>query len=170
LIGGLLQSARLHQSSAAAAVSDDEDEDEDTFIPGEDGSDSGDDFTVRICSDEEIFEIPIWSFDTVLHLKKQIHQQKNIAVADQRLIFRGKLMQDSRTLSFHNVKSGDVLKLLPVWAPTPGDPQPSASSATSSAPPLTSLEERLQKLSDEVFDCLAALQRRIQRIEENFQS
>jgi hypothetical protein len=151
----------------------DEGDDKDTFMSDEDGSDSGDDFIVRVCSDEEIVDIPIWSFDTVLQLKKQIQREMNVAVADQRLYFRGKRMKDARTLSYHNVGPDDVIKLLPPWAPT-SSAVASASTgpapATASTATLASLEERLQKLHAEMRGCLSVLRLRIDQIEERIQS
>jgi hypothetical protein len=143
---------------------------------------------IRVATEEEVFEVCVWSYDTIGYMKEQVQHEREIPTGDQRYIFRGKLLQDSRTLSFYDVKAGDVLKLLPVWAPAPATATatgsassgaaasasaaattPATSSSSSRAPASASAAASpliADPVIGNILGCLDNLTSRIRRIEE----
>jgi UV excision repair protein RAD23 len=125
---------------------------------------------IRVATEEEVFEVCVWSYDTIGYMKEQVQHEREIPIGDQRYIFRGKLLQDSRTLSFYGVTAGDVLKLLPVWAPAPGTTTAtattSATGSSTSRAPANASATALATFAEQVFDCIHTLHTRVSRLEE----
>lgn len=49
---------------------------------------------------------------TILEIKKQIQLYKQIPVAQQQLVFNGKLLEDEKSLSYYSIENGTILQLI----------------------------------------------------------
>nr|CDS32179.1 polyubiquitin [Hymenolepis microstoma] len=49
--------------------------------------------------------------DTILQLKEKIEDKKGIPIDQQRLIFNGERLEDSRALSDYNIQGGSIVQL-----------------------------------------------------------
>jgi ubiquitin len=50
--------------------------------------------------------------DTILYVKSKIHDIIGIPTSEQKLLFLGRMLNDSRTLDYHNIYKGDTIDLL----------------------------------------------------------
>lgn len=50
--------------------------------------------------------------DTILYVKSKIHDITGIPTSEQKLLFLGRSLNDSRTLDYHNIYKGDIIDLL----------------------------------------------------------
>ncbi|XP_075479216.1 uncharacterized protein LOC142520120 isoform X3 [Primulina tabacum] len=79
--------------------------------------------------DSQIYSFEVDKNIGILAFKEKIAGQSGVPVAQQRLIFRGKVLKDGHLLSEYNVENGDTLHLVE------RQPQPSLGSGTGEATP-----------------------------------
>ncbi len=60
----------------------------------------------------ETYQLPFSATDTVLDLKKQLSEQESIQVSWQTLRFKGKLLEDAKTLGSYGMKEKDAIYLI----------------------------------------------------------
>jgi len=87
----------------------------------------------------EIFYIEADPTDTVLALKSKIQDDKSdYAIERQKLIFTGKVLKDTQTISELNLKESDFIVCMVSGAaakPKPSEPAPSSAPIASQPPP-----------------------------------
>eukprot|EP00828_Plagiopyla_frontata_P009508 TRINITY_DN1490_c0_g1_i1.p1 TRINITY_DN1490_c0_g1~~TRINITY_DN1490_c0_g1_i1.p1 ORF type:complete len:434 (-),score=66.26 TRINITY_DN1490_c0_g1_i1:87-1388(-) len=71
---------------------------------------------------EKTFQVTISTSSTVLQLKEKCESITNVAPSLQKLIFKGKILNDSDSLSILNIQEGMVIRLI---VSKPKQPQPS---------------------------------------------
>jgi len=49
------------------------------------------------------------SSDTVQSFKEQLYEKLGVPIQDQRLVFRGKVLEDTRTLSDYQIRAGETI-------------------------------------------------------------
>lgn len=59
--------------------------------------------------------------DEVLALKRKVTEATEVAIASQRLIYRGRVLEDEKTLDDYKVEDGHTIHLFVRMAPTPAD-------------------------------------------------
>ncbi|KAI8885787.1 hypothetical protein K501DRAFT_245224 [Backusella circina FSU 941] len=75
--------------------------------------------TVKVLKPAKQFTIGnLTSADTISQLKQRIYQQQTIPVQRQRLLIKGKVLADQKTLDEVSVKEGTTLHLMMTAAPT----------------------------------------------------
>ena len=60
----------------------------------------------------QLYEVAINRNQKVIDLKKQIEEVVKVPIHRQRIIFRGKLLLDSETISFYKLEEGHVVQLV----------------------------------------------------------
>lgn len=67
--------------------------------------------TIKLENSEE-FQITLEGEAEVKELKEACAEKSKLAVADQRLIFKGKILKDDNTLSFYKIENGVTVHLV----------------------------------------------------------
>jgi ubiquilin len=62
--------------------------------------------------DERVFSVSCAKDSAVLGLKEAIEVEAGILPSMQRLIFRGKVLEDSRTLAFYSIDDGHTIHMV----------------------------------------------------------
>ncbi|KIO28437.1 hypothetical protein M407DRAFT_14718 [Tulasnella calospora MUT 4182] len=95
------------------------------------------------------FKVDAEPSDTVLQLKEKIEATNGAPIANQKLVYAGKILADEKTVEECNIKEKDFLVLMvskPKPAPAPAASTPTTSASTSTPAPATSVPP----LSDQV--------------------
>lgn len=66
---------------------------------------------IRLISDYEEF-VEVMDTATVLELKALVLEQFSIRVENQRLIYQGRILEDTKTLQFYNITENSVIYLI----------------------------------------------------------
>jgi len=66
---------------------------------------------VKTLTGKEV-ELSVEPGDTILKLKERIEEKEGISPQQQRLIFSGRAMVDTNTVSFYQLKAGAVIHLV----------------------------------------------------------
>jgi hypothetical protein len=151
--------------------------------PLEESSDEETDYRIRIATDDEIFELCVWSYDTIGYVKSQIEHEQNIPVAQQRLVFPGQTLEDEWTLAYYAIEADDIVTLVTPKAAPADEVETTATMATgsssSSAPPPAppapidappAIEESVGPVTQaqvaDILLCLDNLHERLRRVEQ----
>uniref|UniRef100_UPI0039E1FEA1 ubiquitin variant R10 n=1 Tax=synthetic construct TaxID=32630 RepID=UPI0039E1FEA1 len=62
--------------------------------------------------DGTVIELEVEPSDTILEVKEKIYEKTGIPPEDQILIYKGKVLEDSKTLADYNIQENDVLYLV----------------------------------------------------------
>ncbi|EGZ27958.1 hypothetical protein PHYSODRAFT_468224 [Phytophthora sojae] len=121
------------ENDAAAVVDAAEQEKEKDSTPEEDGAEEQsneaaedadpDAIHVRILDlNGKFFDVACKLDWTVAHMKQKVLESTEVAVASQRLIYRGRVLEDENSLASYKVEDGHTIHLFVRAAPTP-DPE-----------------------------------------------
>nr|8J0A_A Chain A, Ubiquitin variant R4 [synthetic construct]8J0A_B Chain B, Ubiquitin variant R4 [synthetic construct] len=74
---------------------------------------SGGSMTIYVkTQDGKIIKLEVNDDDTILNVKKKIEEKTGIPPEDQILIYKGKVLEDDKTLADYNIKENDTLYLV----------------------------------------------------------
>ncbi|ORX62271.1 ubiquitin-like protein [Hesseltinella vesiculosa] len=128
-------------------------EEESTTPKKRSGSDDALEISVKILKPASQFKITRLAADTtILELKQRIYQQQMVPVKQQRLLLKGKVLTDDKTLADYQMTKDTTLHLMIKAAPasTTDDAAPAATPTSQPAPATLSHEAR-QTLTSDVF-------------------
>lgn len=92
--------------------------------------------TVKPTSGNEKLTIELDTSNTILEFKDLINKQNNIPAAEQRLIYKGQILKDERTVESYGIGNEHVVHLVrrAETSSSPGQASSQSSSATAAAP------------------------------------
>ncbi|KAJ8549211.1 hypothetical protein K7X08_032918 [Anisodus acutangulus] len=95
-----------------------------------DGAGAGEGVTINIrCSSGSKFSVQVRLDSTVTSFKSKLAQHANIAVEQQRLIYKGRILKDEQTLEGYGLEADHTVHLVRVSAPAPSTNPASATNA-----------------------------------------
>ncbi|KAI8060145.1 ubiquitin-related domain-containing protein [Gongronella butleri] len=109
-------------------------------------SDAGLSVVIKILKPASQFKITRLSADaTILDLKQRIYQQQMIPVKQQRLLMKGKVLSDDKSLADYKMTNDTTLHLMVKAAPAAAAPTPDDDTTSSSIAPADTPAELSQK-------------------------
>lgn len=67
---------------------------------------------LKMTANKKVIALQVQPKHTVAEMKAKIHEIQNVPPNDQRLIYMGKLLEDSKTVGEYNIERGSVLPLV----------------------------------------------------------
>ena len=89
--------------------------------------------TIRLSNDDKV-SVEADQQGTILELKEKINQVLAVPPAQQRLIYKGKVLKDECTLDFYKIENEHTVHMVKGSSPNAANPSIAAPAATPSAP------------------------------------